>query len=584
MFYRLRYLAGLFFLLVTLSSVFAGGILGCPDMVLVHDETIGYPSFGSVIQASRSRCLFRSAEREDIRNELRSLADLQACSMDQDSPGAARGLGEPQSHSGFTPPSISTDLSVIETGSQYFDHGAPSAYEQLMLELINRARREPAAEATRLGISLNDGLDPGTITDDPKPPLAFHPLLIQAAREHSQWMLDTDTFSHTGVDATNPGERMELAGYVFSGSWSWGENLAWAGSTGEIDIEEHTVMLHESLFESPGHRTNICNSSFDETGLGILTGLFRAANDVEYNATMITQKFALSGATPSPLVLGVVYNDVNADGFYNVGEGISGVTVVIEDGDWHTVTSDSGGYALPYLHDDQVMQITFAGGGLAQPVTVEVEKSGQNLKVDLEISGLEYTLTYTTDSNGSIEGESLQIVFHGTTGEEVVAVPSEGYRFVQWSDGVQTAARTDANVTSDLNVTAFFSDTTPHGISVAWMEGHGLVTDGTMDHEKIGDSPFMVYEEWIAGTNPNDITDILRMTEPPEETAGGYIVRWRSVADRTYTIERSQDLTGEPQFETVATGIQGIDGVSEYLDETAEGLGSSFYRVVVEQE
>ncbi len=103
-----------------------------------------------------------------------------------------------------------------------------------------------------------------------------------------------------------------------------------------------------------------------------------------------------------------------------------------------------------------------------------------------------------------------------------------------------------------------------------------------MDHEKIGDSPFTVYEEWIAGTDPNDITDILRMTEPPEETADDFKVRWQSVADRTYTIERSQDLTGEPQFETVATGIPGIDGVAEYVDPTTDGSGPFFYRVAVE--
>ena len=45
--------------------------------------------------------------------------------------------------------------------------------EQYMLELINRARANPAAEATRYGIGLNDDVLPAdTISTSPKQPLA----------------------------------------------------------------------------------------------------------------------------------------------------------------------------------------------------------------------------------------------------------------------------------------------------------------------------------------------------------------------------------------------------------------------------
>ena len=39
----------------------------------------------------------------------------------------------------------------------------------------------------------------------------------------------------------------------------------------------------------------------------------------------------------------------------------------------------------------------------------------------------------------------------------MTAVPGAGYHFVDWSDGVLTAARTDTNVTADINVTATFA-------------------------------------------------------------------------------------------------------------------------------
>ena len=102
----------------------------------------------------------------------------------------------------------------------------PSAYEQYMLELMNHARSNPGAEAARLGIGLNDGVAAGTLSGAPEQPLAFNPQLIDAAQQHSAWMLATDTFSHTGANGSSPGDRMNAAGYGFNGAWGWGENIA----------------------------------------------------------------------------------------------------------------------------------------------------------------------------------------------------------------------------------------------------------------------------------------------------------------------------------------------------------------------
>lgn len=100
-----------------------------------------------------------------------------------------------------------------------------------VLELINRARANSLHEVARnQSVSdLNQGLNPGPITTDTKQPLSFNSQLINAARDHSQWMLDNDIFSHTGVNGTSTGDRMTLAGYKFTGAWTWGGKyfLAW---------------------------------------------------------------------------------------------------------------------------------------------------------------------------------------------------------------------------------------------------------------------------------------------------------------------------------------------------------------------
>ncbi len=58
----------------------------------------------------------------------------------------------------------------------------PTAHEQYFLELVNRARANPGAEAARLGIDLNQGLTAGTIADIAKQPLAMNQLLTTAHR------------------------------------------------------------------------------------------------------------------------------------------------------------------------------------------------------------------------------------------------------------------------------------------------------------------------------------------------------------------------------------------------------------------
>ena len=68
-----------------------------------------------------------------------------------------------------------------------------------------------------------------------------------------------------------------------------------------------------------------------------------------------------------------------------------------------------------------------------------------------------YTLTYTAGFHGSISGVSSQTVNYGASGTRVTAVPATGYSFVQWSDGLTTASRTDTNVTANITVTAAFA-------------------------------------------------------------------------------------------------------------------------------
>lgn len=293
-----------------------------------------------------------------------------------------------------------------------------------MLELINRARANPGAEATRYGIDLNQGLSAGTIQNTPKQPLAFNSSLISSARAHSQWMLDTGNFSHSGSGGSSAGDRMTAAGYVFTGASNWGENISYGGGTGAVDLTTQAYERHQSLFLSASHRVNICTAQFEDVGLGLLPGVFGGNN-----VGMVTENFAASASTPSPQVLGVVYYDFDSDGAYDPGEGIRGVQVDVPGSTYYAITSTSGGYALPINGLTGTRTVSF--GGNVTNVTVAATFDGSsNKKVDLSVS---YSPPAITGSTTPVAGR-----------ENVYTLP-----FVPWATGIDVKLGTRSPASSD---------------------------------------------------------------------------------------------------------------------------------------
>ncbi len=278
-----------------------------------------------------------------------------------------------------------TPVKTQSAAQSPYDHGDPTPQEQLLLELINRARANPLEEVSRLKLDLNQGLPAGTITSTPKQPLTFHRLLINAARAHTQWMLNTDTFEHIGIDGSTPGDRMSSAGYPFSGGWAWGENLGWKGTSGAVPLTAFTGDVHDGLIISPGHRVNILSDKFDEIGLGILSGPFSAQGNT-FNSVLITEKFARSGGTPGPVLFGVVYRDANGDGLYSVGEGVAGIQIAPSKGPFYAVSSTSGGFAIPMPGVTGSVQLTVTGASILGSVSKTVSLTGANLKTDFDLS------------------------------------------------------------------------------------------------------------------------------------------------------------------------------------------------------
>ncbi|KIC21558.1 CAP domain-containing protein [Leisingera sp. ANG-Vp] len=143
-----------------------------------------------------------------------------------------------------------------------------SELERQMLDLINAERTSRGLNPVQLELRLND-----------------------SAEDHSEWMLQQDVFSHTGAGGSSAGDRMEDAGFVFSGSWTWAENIAWQSERGAPGLADDVIDLHNSLMNSPGHRANILNANVEVIGIGIEQGNFNG-----WDAVMVTQNFARTSA------------------------------------------------------------------------------------------------------------------------------------------------------------------------------------------------------------------------------------------------------------------------------------------------
>jgi uncharacterized protein YkwD/Ca2+-binding RTX toxin-like protein len=258
--------------------------------------------------------------------------------------------------------------------------------EQLMLELINRARMDPNGEAARYGITLNEGLADGTISSAPKQVLAGSDTLDAAADSHSQWMLAHNIFAHEengGGTGTNPNDRMTAAGYGPI-NW-WGENISASGRSEAITDALATQLIeeqHESLFvdtdvDSRGHRLNILNDNFKEVGIGQQIGSFTFDSGT-YNTSMVTQDFGKSGS--GLFITGVVYNDtVINDDFFSVGEQVTNIGVS-SAGATTDQTGAGGGYELLYGNGGaESVAFALASG----TITVDLTLGATNAKVDV---------------------------------------------------------------------------------------------------------------------------------------------------------------------------------------------------------
>lgn len=307
-----------------------------------------------------------------------------------------------------------------DVSKEIYSIGDPSPEATLYLELINRSRADAIGEAQRLADTTNARLsdvisqrsidredivaqyewaaDVGCI-DRVAQPLAFNAALLEMADLHSEDQFVSGIQGHVSSDdppapflpGDTIGQRAERVEYGFraisENVFTDSENVEFGHAAFEIDWGNASIPSDECYnpdfggqgMQNPaGHRLNIHDDVMKEVGIGVVPN--------DDGSHVVTQNFGTPG--DARFATGVVYDDENNNGFYDIGEGLAGVQIDSDASAFFAVSTESGAYAIP-ISEDGNQVLTFAAPGLAPFQTMANFQDGSNVKVDFVLGGMQ---------------------------------------------------------------------------------------------------------------------------------------------------------------------------------------------------
>ncbi|MCB8964280.1 MAG: S8 family serine peptidase [Bacteroidales bacterium] len=224
-------------------------------------------------------------------------------------------------------------------------------------------------------------------------------------------------------------------------------------------------------------------------------------SDNNYALTLVNGTLTINDVSVYDVTFNVTFNS----------NPVNGASVTVNG---TTAQTDASGNAVVQLKSGTYSyEVTNAG---CEPYSGNVTVGSSNTTVDVVLVATlpVYTITYTTDGNGSITGSATQSVKQGQDGTEVTALPKLGYIFEQWSDGNTNATRKETNVQNDITITAQF---TLKAYTLTYNAGtNGVLTGNanqTVQHGNSGTEVSVTpntgytFVQWSDGNKDNPRTD-----------------------------------------------------------------------------
>lgn len=268
------------------------------------------------------------------------------------------------------------------------DYGDPNGEEQELVELMQRARRDPVAEAQRINATHGTNFDFSTF--QPRPPLSHNGFLEAAAKGHAEDMATRGFYGHANPDGKNANGRILDAAYDLNDYFGTNptinltENIgkgtgAAPGNSLTTPQGVHDTFIIDRDVMGAKHRVMILGGNgfqnMREVGVGYL---HRAPSDY------IVEEFAYTKRN-KPFLLGVAFDDRDDDGVARSGEGRPGVTVTLSHASGFSIstqTKTAGGFSFEVFVPGTY---TLTIDGRSTQVTI----GNDNVKVDLRSGAIQ---------------------------------------------------------------------------------------------------------------------------------------------------------------------------------------------------
>ena len=227
--------------------------------------------------------------------------------------------------------------------------------EAKILAALNLARSDPWAEAERLGLDLHalrSEVVPEEIAlewDQGLWPLVRNDVLDEVARAHCEDMIRRGYFSYVSPEGLTPHDRVLAAGYPASIVREEVGALAFQVFLGPLEAGRVFMefLLKSALLQSvPEDGPTLLHSGAVEVGIALCAGEITIDSTV-FHAHMLCIVLARP-SVPAPHLVqcGYFYEDLNGNGVYDSGEGISGVAMEVLRGEFLAETGPRGEYCF----------------------------------------------------------------------------------------------------------------------------------------------------------------------------------------------------------------------------------------------